>query len=226
MRILLLGASGRTGTVALAESLARNHTVTALVRHPDALTPQPNLSIITGTPLNPNDVSKAFADAPRSDPVRAVISTLNTRRTSDNPWAKPTSPPNLMADSVRNALAAMGEHGVKKVVVLGTNGVGSSRASGGWVLNWVVDHSNLKVAFDDHYEVQKLLEAEAGKDGEFRWVDVRATGLSNGEKKEVKEFGNEGKGVGWFVSRKSVAGFLLDAVEGSRWDMQTPVISN
>ena len=226
MRILLLGASGRTGSLALAEALARNHTVTAIVRRPDALTPQPNLSIITGTPLNHADISKAFANAPKSDPIRAVISTLNTARTSDNPWAKTTSPPDLMAGSVRNTLAVMREHGVKKIVVLGTTGIGSSRTSSAWFFNWIVDHSNLKITFDDHYEVEKLLEAEAEKDPEFKWVDVRATGLSNGEKKEVKEFGNEGKGVGWFVSRKSVAGFLLDAVEGSRWDGQTPVISN
>lgn len=226
MRILLLGGSGRTGSLVLAEALSRNHTVTALVRRPDALPSQPNLSINTGTPLNQTDISKAFANAPRSDPIRAVISTLNTARTSDNPWAKPTSPPTLMADSVRNTLAVMKEHGVKKMVVLGTNGVGSSRQNSGWILNWVVDHSNLKIAFDDHFEVQKLLEAEAERDGDFEWVDVRATGLSDGEKKAVKEFGNEGKGVGWFVSRKTVAGFLLDAVEGSQWDGQTPVISS
>lgn len=225
MRILLLGGSGRTGSLALAEALARNHTVTAIVRRPETLAPQPSLSIITGTPLNHADISKAFANAPESDPIRAVISTLNTARTSDNPWAKTTSPPNLMADSVRNTLTVMKEHGVKKIVVLGTNGVGSSRANSGWFFNWVVDHSNLKITFDDHYEVQKLLEAEAGKDEDLKWVDVRATGLGNGDKKEVKVFGNEGKGVGWFVSRKSVAGFLLDAVEGSQWDGQTPVIS-
>lgn len=226
MRILLLGGSGRTGSLALAEALARNHTVTALVRRPDALPSQPDLSIITGTPLTQADISKAFANAPRSDPIRAVISTLNTGRTSDNPWAKTTSPPTLMADSVRNTLAVMREYGVKKMVVLGTNGTGSSRVNSGWFFNWVVDHSNLKITFDDHYEVQKLLEAEAQRDGDFKWVDVRATGLGSGEKKEVKEFGNEGKGVGWFVSRKSVAGFLLDAVEGSQWDGQTPVISD
>ena len=54
---------------------------------------------------------------------------------------------------------------------------------------------------------------------------LRSTGLSNGEK-DVKEFGNEGKGVGWFVSSKSVAGCLFNAVEGSQCDWQTPVISN
>ncbi|CAF9932183.1 MAG: hypothetical protein ALECFALPRED_005233 [Alectoria fallacina] len=223
MRILLLGGNGRTGSLALTEALSRNHTVTALVRRPDALPPQPNLSIITGTPLNQTDISKAFANAPRSDPIRAVISTLNTGRTSDNPWAKTTSPPTLMADSVRNTLAVMREYSVKKMVVLGTIGVGSSRANIGWFFNWIVDHSNLKIAFDDHYE---LLEAEAEKDGDFKWVDVRATGLGGGEKKEVKEFGSEGQGVGWWVSRKSVAGFLLDAVEGSQWNGHTPVISN
>lgn len=225
MRILILGGSGRTGSLAIAEALARNHSVTALIRRPDALTPQPSLSIVAGTPFNPADVSKAFDNAPRSDPIRAVISTLNTGRTGDNPWAKTTSPPDLMVASVRNTLGAMKEHGVKKIVVLGTNGVGSSRANGGWFFNWIVDHSNLKITFDDHYEVEKLLVAEAAKDPELKWVDVRATGLSNGKKKNVKEFGNEGKGVGWFISRESVAGFMLDAVEGSQWDGQTPVIS-
>lgn len=115
---------------------------------------------------------------------------------------------------------------MKKIVVLGTIGVGSSQPNSGRLFNWDVDHSNLKLTFDDHHEVQKVLEAAAEKDRDFRWVDVRATGLSNGAKKAVKEFGNDGKGVGRWVSRKSVAGFLLDAVEGDRWDGQTPCISN
>ena len=131
-----------------------------------------------------------------------------------------------MRGSVQNALAVMRDYGVKKIVALGTVGVGSSRANTPWLFNFVVDHSNLKIAFDDHYGVQKALEEEGERDGELKWVDVRATGLSDKEKKEVREFGNEGKGVGWFVSRKSVAGFLLDAVEQGKWDGQTPVISN
>ena len=226
MRVLLLGANGRTGSLVLSEAISRNHSVTALVRRADALSSQPNLSIITGTPLSQGDIKKAFATAPKDDPIKAVISTLNTSRTSDNPWAKPTSPDNLMTDSAKNSLEIMREYGVKKMVVLGTNGVGSSRANSGWFFNFIVDHSNLKIAFDDHFELQKVLEAEAEADPGFKFVDVRATGLSNGEKRPIKEFGNEGKGVGWFVSRKSVAGFLVDAVEQSKWDGQTPVISN
>ena len=226
MRILLLGATGRTGTHVLTEALSRTHSITALVRRPDALSPTPKLTIIPGTPLSPTDVRKAFASAPKNDPVKAVISVLNTARTSDNPWAKPTSPPNFMAESICNCTEVMREYGVKKIVVLGTIGIGSSRATSGFFFNFVVDHSNLKIAFDDHFAVQQFLEGEATRDDEFKWVDVRATGLGNGEKKEVKEWGNEGKGVGWWISRKSVAGFLVEAIEGDRWDGQTPVISN
>ncbi|KAK4695296.1 hypothetical protein P7C71_g2431, partial [Lecanoromycetidae sp. Uapishka_2] len=226
MRILLLGANGRTGAHVIAEALSRQHTITALVRRPDALSAQDDLSIVTGTPLSQADIAKAFASAPTSDPIKAVVSTLNTGRTSDNPWAKTTAPDNLMATSARNAVAEMKKHNVKKIVLLGTVGVGSSRANSGWFFNWIVDHSNLKITFDDHYEVQKLLEAEAEKDSALKWVDIRATGLSNGKKYPIKEFGNEGKGVGLFISRKSVAGLIIDAVEQDKWDGQTPVVSN
>ena len=227
MRILVLGANGRTGTAVLSEALQRGHTISALVRKPETLaTHANNVSISTGSPLSTSDIAKTFANAPQSDPIKAVISTLNNGRTSDNPWAKPTAPTNLMADSVRNCLTVMKDYGVKKIVVLGTVGVGSSTATRPWWFNWIINHSNLKIAFDDHYAVQQALEAESGKDPALKWVDVRAVGLGNGEKKDVKEFGNEGQGAGWMISRKSVAAFMLDAVENSRWDGQTPVIAN
>ena len=227
MRILILGANGRTGTAVISEALQRGHTISALVRKPETLaTHANNVSITTGSPLSTDDIAKTFASVPQSDPIKAIVSTLNNGRTSDNPWAKPTAPTNLMADSVRNCLTVMKDYGVKKIVVLGTVGVGSSTPTRPWWFNWILNHSNLKIAFDDHYAVQQALEAESGKDAALKWVDVRAVGLGNGEKKDVKEFGNDGQGTGWMISRKSVAAFMLDAVENSRWDGQTPVISN
>lgn len=108
MRILLLGANGRTGTAIISEALQRGHTISALVRRPETLaTHANNLSITTGSPLSAGDIAKTFASAPKSDPIKAVVSTLNNGRISDNPWAKPTAPANLMADSVRNCLTVM-----------------------------------------------------------------------------------------------------------------------
>ena len=42
-----------------------------------------------------------------------------------------------MADCARNALAVMREKGCRKMVWLGTDGVGSSRASAPWFFNWI-----------------------------------------------------------------------------------------
>ncbi|KAL9130920.1 MAG: hypothetical protein Q9217_001023 [Psora testacea] len=226
MRILLLGASGRTGAHVLTEAFTRSHTVTALVRRPEALTPHKSLIIRAGTPLNKSDIESAFVSAPPSDPVRAVISTLNNGRTSDSPFAKTTAPPDFLAQTVKNVLEAMERHDCKKIIVLGTNGVGSSRAHCSWIFNFIVDHSNLKITFDDHFEVQKLLEEEGKRDKSFKWVDVRATGLNNSRKRPVKEFGEDGKGAGWFIGRESVAAFMLEALDRNDWDGRTPVISN
>ena len=90
----------------------------------------------------------------------------------------------------------------------------------------MVDYSNLKITFDDHEQVEKILKEEAFENDKFKWVDVQATGLDDKEKKGIKFWGNEGKGVGWWISGRSVASFLLDAAGGDEWDGQTPAISN
>lgn len=56
MNILILGATGATGRLVVKQLLAQQHTVTALVRNPDALQaylkePCPNLTTVKGTAL-------------------------------------------------------------------------------------------------------------------------------------------------------------------------------
>jgi len=60
------------------------------------------------------------------------------------------------------------------------------------------------------------------------YVLVRPTRLTDGEKASLRFYGDNGVGMGAFtsISRASVAGFLVDAVEKSTWDRSTPVISN
>jgi len=59
---------------------------------------------------------------------------------------------------------------------------------------------------------------------------VRPCMLVEGKKKEVKYWGDEGKGSGLFpsVTRESVAGFLVDCVEekGRAQIRTTPVVTN
>jgi len=78
--------------------------------------------------------------------------------------------------------------------------------------------------FGDHEAVESRFRTEKGID----WVLVRATRLTEGEQKAVREFGDDGARAGFFasVSRSSVAKFLVDVVEGEKWNGSTPVIGN
>lgn len=205
MQILLLGATGRTGSQVLKELLARNHKVTALARNPEALEPTTllpanhpnpsNLAIIPGSPLNKTDISTALSASP--SPVDAVITTLNPRRASDSPFAAvdPTdSPPRMMADSMVGVLAALEEDAeargrdgnrnsnrkkTAKVVALSALGAGSSAPHAHFLLRLLFRHSNMRFTYEDHDAVEEeLMRQQRGAGGAaVPYVLVRPTRL-------------------------------------------------
>ena len=81
----------------------------------------------------------------------------------------------------------------------------------------------MDVTVEDHNLVDKAVKG-SGLD----FVMVRATMLMGKEVLPIRELGDEGEEAGWLpsVTRKSVAGVLVDAVEQDKWDGRTPVIAN
>jgi putative NADH-flavin reductase len=61
MKIALVGASGFVGGFILKEALSRGHAVTAICRHPEKLTGQPNLTIIMGDVLDEGGFAKSIS---------------------------------------------------------------------------------------------------------------------------------------------------------------------
>ena len=72
MKLALIGATGRTGTHALAAALERGHDVTVLVRDPDKLDPKTRAAIrvVVGDSTNPRALADLLTD------VDAVVSAL------------------------------------------------------------------------------------------------------------------------------------------------------
>lgn len=104
MKILILGASGKTGREVVARAVATGHTVTGFVRDP--------------AKLERDDVAVAVGDARSVDDLRnalrgqdSVISTLGTNRGDDN---------KLIESSTEALLEAMRTTGVKRLVMLST----------------------------------------------------------------------------------------------------------
>ncbi|KAK4541576.1 hypothetical protein LTR36_007873 [Oleoguttula mirabilis] len=222
MRLVVLGGNGRTGVHLIDRALGRGHQVAALVRDPSALPERKGLDVFQGTPQNLDDVCKAFRVEGHPAPD-AVIVTLNPSRATDSPLARPMAPPRFMANSVANAITAMRQHHVPKIVVMQALGVGDSFPNMSVWMRYVRHWTYMKHSYDDH----DLVDEEIRVSG-INYVLPRPPWLTNGEAGPVRTFGNTGTGVGNLatVSRKSVADFLLDACERSDWDRSTPVIAS
>jgi len=222
-RILIIGGSGRTGKLVIHEALSHNHTVTALVRKPESMNTEINagLKIVTGTPLNVENVRAAFT----ASTPDVVIVTLSAPRASDSPFAANISPPRLMADSVANLVAVMKEQSRTscKIVIMQAFGAGESWTNLHCVMRLLMKKSNMIYQYEDHNLVAKETKAS----GET-YVFVRPSRLEEGEAKEIREWVSDGKGVPMMaaITRKSVAEFLVEAAEKGDWDNSAPVITN
>jgi uncharacterized protein YbjT (DUF2867 family) len=221
--ILILGGSGRTGQLVITEALHRSHPVTALIRNASSVPSKTGLTIIEGSPLNRADLSRALALIPQDHKI-AIISTLSQTRVSGNPWSAATSPRRLMVDTIENVIAlSRDESRVVKLVVMSMFGAGDSMGNLMFLMRWIMRSSNMDVTVEDHNLVDKVVKASG-----LNFVMVRSAMLKGEEVAPLKELGDEGEKAGMMpsVSRRSVAGFLVDAVEQDKWDGRTPVVAN
>ncbi len=215
-RILLLGATGRTGRLALEYALSQGMEVSALVRNAAAITARSDrLTVIEGSPMNADDVRNAI------EGCEAVVSTLNNNRTSDNPWARRLSPSLFMTQSIRTCLAAMKERGMRRIVVLSSVGVNDSFDDAVFVMRWLIRNTNLQYTFQDH-DAQESELRRSGMD----WTAVRAALLNDGKKLKtlVESYYNEPKPA-LMISRLHTARYLIDCLNDQTTFRKAPTIS-
>jgi len=218
-KILIIGGSGRTGLHLLEQAAQRGHTVRALVRKPEAVKAPPGVELVKGTPERLDDLREAMKG------TEAVIVAHNNSRTSDNPWAKPISPPRFMTDTARNILSVMAEQHVKRVVFISAVGVGDSWPTVPRVFRAFINLSNVKIGYADHDGVDALAR-KSGTD----WTLVRPVGLSDKPAGALgplhaTEVGGSKPGT-FNVTRAEVAAFCLDCIDKNEWVHRAPIIWN
>ena len=126
MKVLVVGATGRTGRRVVEQAHGAGHGVRALSRsiRPDGL---PNaVEVVAGDACDPAVVAEAVAG------VDAIIVALSMVRTSDNPWAAITTPRDLHSRAAGALLAAAAKAGVTRYLTISAHGVGPSRPRAGW----------------------------------------------------------------------------------------------
>lgn len=215
MKICLLGATGRTGKHLLQQTIAAGHTVKALVRDPRKVTMlHPALQIIKGDPADNTALETAIRDCD------VVISTLNISRTSDFPWAALRTPKHFLSSCMKVMIGLCEKHRIQRLIVTSAWGVADSRKEiPGW-FGWLIDHSNIRVAYEDHALQESLLQHSS-----LHWTIVRPVVLTNSAKpKKVRISFRNIPRPKLFISRKNLAAFLIDIIEQDRCIRQMPVV--
>jgi uncharacterized protein YbjT (DUF2867 family) len=216
MKILILGATGRTGKHLVREALDRGHSVQALARYPEKLkTTHERLSVIRGTPLSRDDLMEAMKDC------EAVLSALNISRKSDFPWSKITTPTDFLSKSIQNVTVLAPLVNIERIIIMSAAGAGdSAQYLPGW-FRWIIHHSNIGITYKDHDRQENIL-----MDSNLRWTIVRPVGLTNSEKdKPVRVTVPGVEKPGFTISRKNVARFMIDILEKDQFIHEKPTLS-
>jgi uncharacterized protein YbjT (DUF2867 family) len=215
MKILVLGATGRTGKLIIEEALKKGHKIVAIARDPGKLK-EYGIEIIQGTPYDYETMEKALTGCD------AVINTLNVSRKSDNPWAPLASPKDLISKSAFNAIKIMEKTGIKRFVALSTIGAGRSWKTSPAILRFIVSISNLKHAFIDHGKQEKIIENSS-----VDYTICRAPMLSTETNTSGAVATPEGETPkSMKLSRNSAAEFFIKIIENKEFLRQTLNLSN
>jgi uncharacterized protein YbjT (DUF2867 family) len=190
MNLLVLGATGRTGSLVVEQALAAGHTVTALVRSPEKLTTvNSKLRVVTGQATDTAAVSRALEGAD------AVISTLGGKGS-------------VIADSTQAIVAAAREAGVNRVVVLSSWLVERDRMDA--VTRLLTGIAMGPVIKDQNAGEQMLRRSD------LEWTIVYASMLSDGPAKGSVVVLPDGakRRMSEKISRADVAAWMLQAATG------------
>ncbi len=167
MRVLIVGATGRTGRAAVAAAVAAGHEVRAFARSAAQTAWPAGVTAWPGDACDPAAVTAAVTG------VDAVIVALSMVRASDWPWARILTPLDLHTRAARALTAACARAGVRRYLTLSAHGVGDAAPRAGWAFLALVRASNIGVAYDELGRAEAVVAA-SGLD----WTIVRPTRLT------------------------------------------------
>jgi nucleoside-diphosphate-sugar epimerase len=215
MRVLLLGATGRTGKIALELLLSQGHDVHALVRDKEKVTTASDkLHLFVGNPQQKADLQNA------AHGCNSVLAVLNISRNSDFPWAKLRTSPTVRSDTMKLLLEISNEEKIQKIVVCTAWGVNETKKDlPGW-FRWFIENSNIGIAYADHERQEKILASSS-----IHYVIVRPVGLTDSKKaKPVQTSQNNSPRPRLTISRINTAKFMIEQLTDSRFDRQAVTI--
>jgi putative NADH-flavin reductase len=215
MKVLVFGASGGSGRAAVKQLVALGHEVSAFSRRA-ALDPALPVRTIEGDVMHAADVDRAVAGQD------AVIVTLGIR---ENPLrvrllGPAHTPRDVRSAGTRNIIAAMRTHGVRKLIVQTSYGVGDTRERLG-----LIDRLFLALLLKPQIADTELQEADVVRSG-LDWIVVQPVHLTDGPTEAMPCVSTAGDISGRKVSRSAVGRFLAHAVQNTSFVGKSVALSS
>ena len=203
MRVIIFGATGKTGQHAIRCALDAGHETTAFGRSVDRLDAE------SGLTLSPGDVfdAEVVADAVTGHDAAIVClgSTSLKGRTT-------------LTHGTEHIVGAIDRHGVDRLVVVSAAGVGESWVQIPWSSK-LMFKTMLRNVFADHQAQEEVVRASAAN-----WTIVRAAVLSDKLQRRAVTASNAGKTSR--IHRAALAGFLVDQLEDGAYSRQTITVTS
>jgi len=194
MNVIVFGATGTIGRLAVQELLAAGHTVTAFARNPDRLQiAHPALRRNAGDALQAADVDAAM---PGHDAAVVVLGAGASRRST------------IRSDGTLNVIRAMQTHGVPRLVVQSTLGARDSWSTLNFWWKRVMFGALLAPVFRDHEMQERLVEA-SGLD----WTILRPAAFTDAATGPlIEDVPNTARGLALKINRLDLAKVLARTV--------------
>jgi putative NADH-flavin reductase len=197
MKILVFGASGKTGQEIVQQGLASGHHVTAFTRNPSKLKiTNENLRIIQGDITNYQLVEDAVKGQD------AVLSALGA--------SSPFKFDQAVVDGVANIIKVMQALDVSRFIYMSFIGVKESRSAAGFVIKYIAPKL-LSTEIAGHEAREKMITQS-----QLQWTIVRPPTLTNGKHTGKYKMGENITANGFTVtiSRADVADCMLKQLTG------------
>jgi putative NADH-flavin reductase len=161
MKVVILGASGRTGRELVKQALELGHDVTAFVRDPSKLRVDIERSkVVQGNMLDQGSLERAIAG---QDAVISALGSPGLGKSTD------------LSDATAMIVGIMETAGVKRLIFESTVGIGDSKGHTPWLARKTFIPLILRNVFAD-----KELQEQYIKGSALDWVIVRPARLTNG----------------------------------------------
>lgn len=205
MHVALIGATGRTGHLVLAELLKRGHTVTALVRDPAKLThSDPGARVVVGSATDPQAIDALL------DGADAVVSALG-------PTAKE---PDLHTRTAHLLVEAMPAAGISRFIGISGAGIdvpGDQKGTKDRIISAMVRTLGGAVAKDKPAEYQVLANSD------LEWTLVRPPRLLDAPATGRPSHDPHTPGH-WSIPRADLATFLVDVLDQHLYPRRAPFV--